>query len=117
MSPHMVCLLPYLNSNAQVRHLRITVPLVAPLLDNLKYFLPDDLPPPSGDELRPLLRPRLTSPHRDAALVQAGSNPGAGGANAAVERRGRPAPAAQHGTDRQVAVSSERPGGQIAALG
>ena len=64
MSPHMVCLLPYLNSNAQVRHLRITVPLVAPLLDNLKYFLPDDLPPPSGDELRPLLGPG--SRHRTA---------------------------------------------------
>ncbi len=29
MAPHMICVLPYLNSNAQVRHLRISVPLVA----------------------------------------------------------------------------------------
>jgi hypothetical protein len=60
MPPHMICVLPYLNSNAQVRHLRITVPLVECLVDGVRYFRPDDLPPPAGDELRPLLRPRLT---------------------------------------------------------
>jgi len=29
------------------------------LLDDQKYFLPNDLPAPAGDELRPLSRPRL----------------------------------------------------------
>jgi hypothetical protein len=60
MAPHMICMLPYLNSNARVRRLRISVPLVPCLLDDQKYFRPDDLPPPAGEELRPLLRPRLT---------------------------------------------------------
>jgi len=74
--PRMVRLYPYLNSNAQVRHLRISVPMVEPLLDGQKYFRPDALPPPAGEELRPLLRPRLTltadrrSAHQDAALAQ-----------------------------------------------
>jgi hypothetical protein len=26
----------------------------------VRYFRPDDLPPPSGEELRPVLRPRIT---------------------------------------------------------
>jgi hypothetical protein len=60
MTPHMICVLPYLNSNAQVRHLRISVPLVPGLLDGRKYFLPDELPPATGEDLRPLFRPRLT---------------------------------------------------------
>jgi hypothetical protein len=55
----MICVLPYLNSNAQVRHLRISVPLVECLVDGVRYFRPDDLPPPAGEELRPLFRPRL----------------------------------------------------------
>jgi hypothetical protein len=43
MIPHMVCELSYLNATAQVRRLRISLPLVACLLDNKKYFLPGDL--------------------------------------------------------------------------
>ena len=50
MVPHMVCELPYLDSNAQIRRRRISLPLVECLLDNEKYFLPGDLaakaPPP-----------------------------------------------------------------------
>jgi hypothetical protein len=95
----MICLLPYLNSNAQVRHLRITVPLVECLIDGVRYFRPDDLPPPSGDELRPLLRPRLTSPHRDAALGQDGGNARRATVDLAVEGRGRPATLAQQPAD------------------
>ena len=60
MPPHMVFLFPFLTTNCQVRHLRITVPLVECLIDGVRYFRPGDLPPPSGDELRPLFRPRLT---------------------------------------------------------
>jgi hypothetical protein len=72
MPPHMVCLVPFLGSDGRVRHLRISVPLVACLVDGVRYFRPDDLPPPAGDDLRPLFRPRLplTSPHRDAARIQ-----------------------------------------------
>jgi hypothetical protein len=72
----MVRIAPHLTSNATVRRLRISVPLVPCLLDGVRYFRPDDLPPPAGDDLRPLYRPRLTpnanqrSPHRDASLDQ-----------------------------------------------
>jgi hypothetical protein len=60
MQPHMVRVYPFLTTACQVRHQRISVPLVACLLDRQKYFRPADLPPPTGEELRPLLRPRLT---------------------------------------------------------
>jgi len=30
------------------------------LVDGVRYFRPDDLPPASGEELRPILRPRIT---------------------------------------------------------
>jgi hypothetical protein len=56
----MICVLPYLNSNAQIRRLRISVPMIAALLDGEKYFRRGELPPPAGDELRPLYRPRIT---------------------------------------------------------
>jgi hypothetical protein len=58
----MVCLLPYLNSNARVLHLRISVPLVESSLDGQKYFRPDELPAPSGEELRPMVSPRIKAP-------------------------------------------------------
>jgi hypothetical protein len=40
--------LPFLNSNAQVRRLRISVPLTECLVDNEKYFRPDELAPAAG---------------------------------------------------------------------
>jgi hypothetical protein len=42
------------------------MPLVACLLDGQKYFRSDDLPPPSGDELLPLYRPRITQTNAPA---------------------------------------------------
>ena len=60
MQPHMVCLVQHFTTALLVRHVRISVPLIEPLLDGVRYFRPDDLPPPSGDDLRPLHRPRLT---------------------------------------------------------
>ncbi len=67
------CVLPFLSSNGQVRHLRISLPLVACLVDGVRYFRPDDLPPPAGDDLRPWSRPRLSA-HRDPALAKDGGN-------------------------------------------
>ena len=60
----MVFVCPFLTTAAQVRRLRISLPLIEPLLDGRKYFLPDDLPPASGEELRPMLRPRITNAPR-----------------------------------------------------
>jgi hypothetical protein len=54
-------------------HVRVSVPLVECLIDGVRYFRPDTLPPPAGDELRPLSRPRL-SLHRDTALAENGGN-------------------------------------------
>ena len=112
--PRMVRLYPYLNSNAQVRHLRISVPMVEPLLDGQKYFRPDALPPPAGEELRPRLT--LTadrrSAHQDAALAQDDGNPRRPTVELAVEGRARPAALAQHLADRNATGGSQDPGGK-----
>jgi hypothetical protein len=55
-------------SESGVRHRRISVPLVPCLLDNIRYWLPGDLPPPVGEELRPLSRPRITKAPRTPSL-------------------------------------------------
>ena len=36
------------------------MPLTECLVDGVRYFRPDDLPPAGGEELRPVLRPRIT---------------------------------------------------------
>jgi hypothetical protein len=65
MHPHMVRIHPFLNSNARVRYLRVSLPLVACLVDGRCDFLPDDLPPPAGQDLRAFNRPRIAA-HRTA---------------------------------------------------
>ena len=60
MQPHMVRLLPHLNSNGQVQRLRISVSLVPGLVDRVRYALPEELPAPAGLELRAMGRPRIT---------------------------------------------------------
>ena len=60
MPPHMICVLPFLSSKATIRYLRISLPLIEPLIDNERYFLPGDLPAAAGDQLRAMCRPRLT---------------------------------------------------------
>jgi hypothetical protein len=70
--PHMIRLIPHLTSNcAAVRQLRISVPEVPDLIDNVRYFRPGDLPAPSGLDLRAVLRPKITNrrqlPRRDWA--------------------------------------------------
>ena len=55
----MTVLHPHLTSAYKLRRLRISLPLVPHLVDGPKYFRPDDLPPPEGEDLRPLSRPRV----------------------------------------------------------
>jgi hypothetical protein len=69
MPPHMVRLAPFLTSSATVRRLPISLPMVEPLLDGVRYFRPDDLPPLTGDELRLTSRPRM---NRAPALARIG---------------------------------------------
>jgi len=40
------------------RKVRISLPLVPDLVDGRRYFLPADLPPPEGQDLRGLSRPQ-----------------------------------------------------------
>jgi hypothetical protein len=56
----MICVFPFQTSVGTIRRLRISVPLIECLIDGVRYFRPDDLPPASGEELRPILRPRIT---------------------------------------------------------
>jgi hypothetical protein len=123
MAPHMICVFPVLTSNATIRRLRISVPLIECLVDGVRYFRPHDLPAPSGDELRSWVRPRLTrdvyhrrSPHRDAALGQDDGNPRRAAVELAIEGRTRPAAPAQHLADRDAAGGSQGPDGQHAPL-
>jgi hypothetical protein len=62
MPPHLVCLVPHLTTNCRVRHVRVSVPLIAVLVDNERYYLPDDLRAPVGEELRALYRPKIAQP-------------------------------------------------------
>jgi DNA-binding CsgD family transcriptional regulator len=43
MIPKMVRIHAFLDSNSQVRHLRVSLPLVGCLLDGRKYFQPSEL--------------------------------------------------------------------------
>jgi hypothetical protein len=45
-------------SEGGVRRRRISLPLIPDLVDNLKYFLPGDLPEARGEELRAMGRPK-----------------------------------------------------------
>ena len=55
----MTMMFPYLTSAYRVRHLRIGLPLVPALVDNVRYFLPADLPPLEEQDLRAFNRPKL----------------------------------------------------------
>ena len=46
---------------------RISVPLVECLVDDVRYFRPDTLPPPAGDDLRLMSSPRITKAPRAQA--------------------------------------------------
>ena len=59
MAPHMVLLVAIPSAASGVRRVRISVPLIDCLIDGVRYFRPDTLPPPAGDELRPMSRPKI----------------------------------------------------------
>ena len=40
------------------------MPLVPCLIDGVRYFKPEDLPASVGEELRPMMRPRIPQPMR-----------------------------------------------------
>jgi hypothetical protein len=52
-------LFPYPTSAGTVRRIRVSLPRIDCLVDNHRYFLPEDLPPPARDDLRAWLRPKL----------------------------------------------------------
>ena len=122
MQPHMVSIVVYLTTNCSIRRVRISVPLVECLVDGVRYFREGDLPPPSGDDLRPLYRPRLTSaadrrsPHRDATLGQDAGNARRACADPAVKGRGVPAALSQHPAHGNAAGDGHRPGGEAVPL-
>ena len=64
----MVAMVSIPSAASGVRYVRISVPLVECLLDGRKYFRPNDLPPPAGEELRPMSRPRITKAPRAPSL-------------------------------------------------
>jgi hypothetical protein len=57
MIPSMVALVS-VPSESGIRRRRISVPMIEPLLDGKKYFREVDLPPASGEDLRPQRRPK-----------------------------------------------------------
>lgn len=73
MAPSMICLTMVPSGPSGVRPVRISLPLVEPLLDGLKYFRPDDLPALAGEDLRPMSRPKL---HKFARPVKASATTG-----------------------------------------
>ena len=64
MGATMVILIAIPSAASGVRRVRVSLPLVPDLIDRQKYFRPDDLPPPAGEELRPMCRPRITKAPR-----------------------------------------------------
>lgn len=55
----MICLLTVPAGPSGTRQVRISVPLIPALVDGQRYWLPDTLPPPAGEDLRPQRRPRI----------------------------------------------------------
>ena len=68
MAPSMVSLVTVPSAASGVKRVRISVPLIECLVDGVRYFRPGDLPPPEGDELRRMSRPRITKAQRAPSL-------------------------------------------------
>ena len=45
---HMVVIVPELTGYASIRHVAVSLPYVAQLIDGVKYMLPGDVKPPEG---------------------------------------------------------------------
>ena len=61
-------LLVVVPSESGTKRVRISLPLVPSLIDNVRYWMPDTLPPPAGEEHRPMSRPRITKAPRAPSL-------------------------------------------------
>ena len=59
MAPSMVFLATIPSAASGVRRVRISVPLIDCLVDGVRYFRPETLPPPEGQDLRALTRPTV----------------------------------------------------------
>ena len=45
---HMVVIVPELTGYASIRHVAVSLPYMAQLIDGVKYMLPGDVKPPEG---------------------------------------------------------------------
>ena len=68
MQPHMVSIVPHQTTYGSIRRVRVSVPLIECLVDGVRYFREGDLPPPEGEELRSMTRPRITKAPRMPTL-------------------------------------------------
>ena len=60
--PHMVVIVPELTGYASIRHVAVSLPYAAQLIDGVKYMLPGDVKPPEGGtERRRQRAPRAPS--------------------------------------------------------
>ena len=59
---HMVVIVPELTGYASIRHVAVSLPYLAQLIDGVKYMLPDDVKPPeTSTERRRQRAPRAPS--------------------------------------------------------
>ena len=59
---HMVVIVPELTGYASIRHVAVSLPYAAQLIDGVKYMLPHDVKPPEGGtERRRQRAPRAPS--------------------------------------------------------
>jgi len=75
MSASMV-FLATVSSESGVRHRRISLALIPCLVDGQRYFLPGDLPPAAGEELRAMCRPKAGKVLAARPLKSADRQPG-----------------------------------------
>jgi hypothetical protein len=52
MPPHMVYWAAYLTANTELRHVAVSLPLAACLVDGKKYLMPEEPPPPQTSDKR-----------------------------------------------------------------
>jgi hypothetical protein len=59
MAPSTVSLVTVSSGPSGTRRVRILLPRIDCLVDNARYWSPDDLPPLAGQDLRGLSRPKI----------------------------------------------------------
>src|SRR4030095_10001851 len=76
MPQAMVILVVELTGNASVRHVAVSLPFVAALVDQEKYYMPDRVPHPEGYRERAPRAPTLRSLFRLALKCQSAEEMG-----------------------------------------